>query len=281
MGLMEAILLGAVQGITEFLPVSSSAHLVAVQNLLGISEPGIALEVSVHFGTLLAILAVFARPLWRIARDGLVGTHLLARGQAHFVHAEAPLFPTALALLIGTVPVALAGLAFQGQVERLFESMVSAGVFLCITGLLLAASRFAPRAGRSRVGPVRGLLIGLAQALALLPGISRSGVTIVTGRFAGLDADSSARFSFVLAVPALLGASAWKLHQTLMRAGTAQGASHGSLLLLVPTVVAAVVGYASLLFLLRAVRRGRLYWFAAYCLPAGLTMIVLGVLNHG
>lgn len=281
MGLMEAILLGALQGVTEFLPVSSSGHLVAAQHLLGVEQPGITLEICVHFGTLLAILPVFARPLWQTARDGCVGAYLWARGRAGTVDKAAPRFPTALAVLVGTLPVALAGVFFQSRIESLFESMVGAGVFLCLTGFLLAASRFAPRADRSEVGPARGLLIGVAQAFALLPGISRSGITIVTGRFAGLSGDSSARFSFVLAVPALLGASLWKLHQ-VMGAPSSQAAPASSPFpLLVATVTAAVVGYVSLMVLLRAVRSGRLYLFAGYCLPAGLAMIVLGVLSHG
>jgi undecaprenyl-diphosphatase len=281
MGLMEAILLGALQGITEFLPVSSSGHLVAAQQLLGVREPGIGLEVSVHFGTLLAILVAFARPLWATARDGFVGVCLWMRGRGRMVDEAAPRFPAALAVLVGTLPVALAGVLFQSRIERLFESMVGAGVFLCLTGVLLAASRFAPRADRSEVGPARGLLIGVAQAFALLPGISRSGITIVTGRFAGLSRDSSARFSFVLAVPALLGASLWKLQQ-VMGAPSSQAAPAASPLpLLVATVTAAVVGYVSLMVLLRAVRSGLLHWFAGYCLPAGLAMIVLGVLGHG
>ncbi len=284
MGPMEAILLGALQGVTEFVPVSSSGHLVFAQHLLGVDQPGITLEICVHFGTLLAILVVFARPLWETARDGVLGARLVLRGERDLIAEQTPLFPTAVAVVVGTLPVAFAGVLLGHQVERLFASMVGAGAFLCVTGLVLAASRLAAPGENTEVGVARGALIGVAQAFALLPGISRSGITIVAARFTGLDGDRAARFSFVLAAPALLGASVWELMQAMNRAGSAGSIGDPELAtfpLVLATVVAAVVGYASLRALLRIVRRGRLHWIALYCLPVGLFMIAVGGMGGG
>ncbi|MFO8006270.1 MAG: undecaprenyl-diphosphate phosphatase, partial [Candidatus Brocadiia bacterium] len=206
MGLMHAILLGCLQGVTEFLPVSSSAHLVAAQALLGAEEPGIYLEVSVHFGTLLAILVVFGRELVRVARDGVRGTWLWLHGAgAEELRRYAPRLRTAVAVVVGTLPAAFAGVLLGERVEAAFESVPTAGAFLMVTGFILLGSRLARPGRTEEPGAVRGLLVGIAQALALLPGISRSGSTIVAGRLLGMERAAAARFSFVLAVPALIG----------------------------------------------------------------------------
>ncbi|MGD2174731.1 MAG: undecaprenyl-diphosphate phosphatase, partial [Candidatus Brocadiaceae bacterium] len=245
--------------------------------------PGIALEVCLHFGTLLAIVLVFGARLVRLTADAFRGAAIWLRGGGTGPAAEAaPLSPTAVAVVVGTVPVVLAGLLIGSLVERAFESMALAGVLLIVTGLVLLASRAARRATTERAGPLTGLLVGLAQALALLPGISRSGITIVTGMFAGLEREAAARFSFVLAVPALAGAAVLKLLQTLADAEAAGQTSRvpaGALA--AGTIASAAVGTVCLLLLLRAVRRGRLHWFAAYCLPAGLAMAVCGWLGGG
>jgi len=194
-----------------------------------------------------------------------------------------PLLLTALAILVGTLPVVVAGVALEGSVERAFGSLTASGGFLCVTGLVLLASRFAPEPCRTTVGPGTGFLVGVAQAVALLPGISRSGSTIVAGYFLGLVRLEAARFSFLLAVPALAGAALWEtvkaLHSSdgrplgmLADAGYATALATG-------TLVSAVVGACCLLLLLRIVRRGRLHWFGAYCLPAGLLMVTAGLLT--
>ncbi len=280
MGLAQAILLGCVQGLTEFLPVSSSAHLVAAQSLLGISAPGISVEVAAHVGTLLAILAVFLRPLAKVAGDGVKGAAMYLRGkETRTVRADAPLFFTAVAIVIGSVPAVLAGVLFEQGVERVFSSLTASGALLCVTGLVLLASRWAPVPKADEVGPVRGFFVGLAQACALLPGISRSGATIVTGCFLGVERAAAARFSFMLAAPAIAGAALWKLGEGLSRTGAATDvpAGPGPAALAATATVSAVVGAACLLLLLRIVQRGRLHWFAAYCLPAGAAMAVIGL----
>ncbi len=269
----HAILLGCLQGATEFLPVSSSAHLVAAQVLLGAGEPGIYLEVSVHFGTLLAILAVFGREVARIAAEGVQGAWLWLRGAGpEELRRRTPRLSTAVAVLVGVLPATCAGALLTAQVEAAFESVTAAGAFLMVTGMILLAGRAAGPGRAKEPGAARGLLVGIAQALALLPGISRSGSTIVAGRLLGLKRAAAARFSFVLAVPALLGAAGW----TLVR-GSAGGELPPVPVLAAAAAAAGLVGTLCLLALLRAVHRGRLHWFAAYCLPAGAAMLVAGL----
>jgi len=276
----HGILLGLVQGLTEFLPVSSSAHLVAAQRLLDVQPPGVLLEVALHAGTLAAILLVLWREVATLARDGLRGTLLYARGAGRAAVAEkAPLFGTAAAVLVGTVPAALAGLLAEGAISRLFDSVTVAGAFLCCTGAMLLVSRWVPAGTAERVSVGRGLVIGLAQAAALLPGISRSGATIVAGRMTGLDRRTAGRFSFLLAVPALAGAATWEL----IRALPVEPADGEPLIrtgaLATGVLVSALVGAIALLVLLRIIERGRLHWFAAYCLPAGVAMMLTGLLG--
>ena len=277
MGTAQAVLLGVLQGLTEFLPVSSSAHLVAAQHMLKVSSPPIMLDVALHFGTLLAILFVLRRSLWRLASDGLRGAYLTVRGADRAVVRErAPLLPTALAVLVGTVPAGLAGVLLQRRLEGLFSNMVAAGAFLVCTGVLLLASRWAQPGKVEVVGVGRGFLIGLAQAVALLPGISRSGITIVAGCYAGVRRDAAGRFSFLLAVPAIAGAC---VLQFLHYRHGAAGAPIAGWPLFWGVLAAGVVGAVCLRLLLRVVDGGRLHWFAAYCVPAGLAMIVIGLLS--
>ena len=272
MSIVDAILLGALQGATEFLPVSSSGHLVAAQELLGMESPGVFLEVCLHFGTLVAILVVFRAELARVVLDGFRGLGLLLRGEGHRIAEQAAAWPTCVAIIVGTVPAAAAGMLWERSIERLFDGNLSAcGVFLFVTGLVLLASRYAPPGSVKTLSPGRGLLIGLAQAVALLPGISRSGSTIVAGLFLKLERDTAVRFAFLLAVPALAGAMLWKL----IRPG-AVAPSVAWLPLIVGTVVSALVGTVCLVLLVSVIRKGRLHLFAAYCLPAGAILFVLG-----
>jgi undecaprenyl-diphosphatase len=274
---IDAILLGALQGATEFLPVSSSAHLVAAERLLHVSFSGLALEIALHFGTLLAIVIVFWRDLVTLARDGLVGLALAARGvRGEALRARAPAFGTALGICLGTVPVALVGILFEHALDRAFKNLTASGLLLIGTGAILILSRFAPAPRADRVGAGRAVLIGLAQAVAPLPGISRSGITIVAGYFLGLERRVAARFSFLLAVPAMVGAAVEPFVRRSAEAGAAQP---GAGALAVGVVVSAAVGTACLVFLLRVVQRGRLHWFAAYCIPAGAAMAAAGLLT--
>ena len=236
-------------------------------------SPGIYLEVALHLGTLAAIVIVFWRQLLALAGDAARGAGVVLKTRNWRLASEnAPLFPASVAIVAGTFPIVVAVLAFESMAERLFENLAACGILLCVTGLILAASRFSPAPSGDRVGPGRGFVVGISQAAAVLPGISRSGATIVTGCLLGVERRTAARFSFLLAVPALAGAAVWKCGQGLslfFGPSAADGATVPLAALGVGALISAATGVACLLFLLEVVEKGRLHWFAAYCLPAG------------
>ena len=250
-------LLGLVQGLTEFLPISSSAHLVLGQRLLGIDPPGVLLEALLHLGTLAAVVIAFRKDLVHLARSATRRGSLSGRKEIGM-------------LLAGTLPILIAGLLLRDAVDRLFSSLWLVGVALIATGgALLAADRLARRARRSEVRFVDALIMGTAQALALLPGLSRSGVTIASGIATGLSAPQAARFSFLLAVPALLGAGIVTLWDAAHVGGLADQNVAG---LLVATLVSLAVGLAAIHALLALIARGRLWFFAVYCFAVGISI---------
>lgn len=254
--LLVALFLGLLQGLTEFLPISSSGHLVLAQVLLNAPEPGIALEVILHAGTLLAVLATFRRDLYRMLRD----TYLACASRREPPRAGVR---QAWLLVLATVPVVIVGLLGRGPIEAAFEKPKAAAGLLIITGLLLIATRFA-RVGRVRFGARIAIPMGLMQVLSLLPGISRSGATISGGLFGGGQPDEVARFSFLMSVPAVLGSLILQL-PGLMRAW-----QEGFLLPhAAGFVLAFISGLVAIQMLLRVVARGRLFLFGLYCIAAG------------
>ena len=278
MSILNTILLAIVQGLTEFLPVSSSGHLVLAGAALDLQSPGIMLEVSLHFGTLLAILAVFGSDVAELARDGWRGLRMLADGRREAIPSEAPRFYTCVALLVGTLPAALAGTMLDDFIRPLFEGNLPAcGGFLILTGVVLLSTRLADQGEDRQTGVLKGLGIGAAQALALLPGISRSGMTIAAGLHLNLERENAARFAFLLAIPAMLGAQAWEL-----LGGAGSGLSvRGWMLLGLGAATSAAVGVAALLVLLPLVQRGKLHLFAYYCIPVGAVTAFLGLSGLG
>ncbi|HCC32442.1 MAG TPA: undecaprenyl-diphosphate phosphatase [Clostridiales bacterium] len=267
-GTGQAVLLGLVQGITEFLPVSSSAHLVLAQALLGIEPPGLTLEIAVHLGTLAAVVAVFARDLGQLLRAGGRMAGVAARGASsreHFARDPGARLLVLLALASGVT--AALGLTGEPWLRGAYEEPEVAATLLLVTGAILWG------AGRLRPGtrPLAaldwrdGLLVGAAQGVAILPGISRSGTTIAAGLMTGLDRDAAARFSFLLSVPAILGATLLEA----VRLGPASLLQPGLEVTLPAMVSAAVTGFLAVTGLLRLVRRGRLGSFAYYCWVVG------------
>ncbi|KPJ53392.1 hypothetical protein AMJ39_04795 [candidate division TA06 bacterium DG_24] len=279
MTLIQALVLGLVQGLTEFLPVSSSGHLVLARELLGAQTHGIVFEVMVHFATMVAIIVVFRRRLWWIL-SRLGSREDEGRSARRLI----------LYIIIGTIPAGMAGLFLDDLVERAFQSTLLVSLALAATGGILWLTRFAPggrgsvRADRSvgenrssaaerSVGVYGAWAIGCAQALALLPGISRAGWTIAAGLLLGVDAEEAVEFSFLLALPAIAGATAKELL-------SAQGEGLG---LFNPVAVSAgmpvafLSGWLALLFLVRIVRRGKLARFAFYCWAVALLGFVVAV----
>ena len=257
MSLWEAAVLGTVQGLTEFLPVSSSAHLVLVPWALGWADPGLTFDVIVHLGTLGALLLCFGKDLAAIGRRVLAGA---PDGRRLLV-----------ALVVGTVPGAVAGYFAKGFFERLFTRPDWVGVFLLGTAGLLTVGEWAGRRARplEAVGALEAVWIGIAQAVAIAPGISRSGATIAAGLLLGFTREAAARFSFLLAIPIIFGAG---VHQLLDLRLTG-GAPIPWAPLLVGFVTALGTGYAAIGALLRYLRTRSLSPFALYCLLLGLLVV--------
>lgn len=265
----KAVLLGLLQGLTEFLPVSSSGHLVLAQNLLGLAEPEILFDVVLHLGTLIAVLIVFRREIKGLIEEFFWAVAHLRSGPAiRDAWRERVRFRLIGLIVIGSVPTGLMGLLFKDFFEAMFASVIGVGVALLITGFFLFLTRFSQPPARSvkafRVSDA--LLIGLAQGLAITPGISRSGATISTGLFLGLERELAARYSFLMFIPAILGALVLELRH-------AQPGAFGWLEMGVGFLTALLAGLLALMVLLKMVRGGRLHYFAYYCGPVGLVTL--------
>jgi len=244
--LIEHIILGLIQGITEFLPVSSSGHLVIFKFLLGVPSPGAATEITLHVATAIAVIIVLFRDFGSLLNWRYLGL-----------------------LALGLAPAAIAGLVFKDVIESSFDNPVPVGLFLVLTGGLLLATRWVkPRP--SALNWWRVLLIGLAQVCTLLPGISRSGTTIAVALLLGIEPEEAFRFSFFMLLPAVIGGAildardiASLPHPAWIAAGFA---------------VALATGIASLWLLRKTLISRKLFWFAFYLLPAGvLSMLIFTI----
>jgi len=265
-GLFEALILGIVQGATEFLPISSSGHLVLLPAALGWASPPLVFDTTVHLATLIAVVVVF----WRDLRGLIVSWWQgLWRGQP-FKSTQSRL---AWWVILGTVPGILTGLFLKKTIVSLFESPRAAGIFLLLTALLLVLAEVFGQRRRDfpEITWLDSILIGIGQAAAIAPGLSRSGTTISVGMFRGLNREAAARFSFILSVPIIAGAGFEQLAE-LVRHG---GLSAEAPLLLVGFVAAAVCGYAAIRMFLVYLRRRPLYPFAAYCVVVGTLALTL------
>jgi len=254
---LEAAALGVIQGLTEFLPVSSSGHLVIVQSWLGFEDPQLFFDIAVHVGTLAAVLVVYRNDLLGM---GTAIVRLAARRQSDSDRDSLILLKW---VLVSTVPAAIAGILAGDFFESLFASPLAASLFLIVTGAILISSRWALREQTTvgRMTPLQALGVGLAQAFAILPGISRSGATIVCGLWMGLKRDLAVRYSFLLAIPAVLGAALLSLPDAF--ANGVQMAILGPVFC--GGLIAGVTGFFAIRWLIRLVSRGRLYPFAYYC----------------
>jgi undecaprenyl-diphosphatase len=261
---LDLVILGLVQGLTEFLPVSSTAHLLFTEHYLGIPRPGLTLEAALHLGTAAAAIVMF----WPDVR-GLLWAAMSFLGFSSEPGRTDPDRRLLVTILAATAVTALLGLLFEAPLTRMFESVRGTAFQLLITGAILLRHR---ERGARAVGDARvrdGIALGLAQALAIIPGISRSGITIVTGLGLGFRRAEAARLSFLMAIPAITGASLFSLRD----AGAAVRVGFGPLPLAVGAVVAGVSGAVAIAWLLDIVRRGRLIWFAVYCWIAGITVL--------
>ena len=260
--MIRYILLGLVQGLTEFLPVSSSGHLVLAGQWLGLNPPGVLLEAMLHWGTLAAILIVFRKDIVALLKS--------LRGKGSVEQRKEVGF-----LIAGSVPVVAVALLFRETIQSAFSSLLAVGVGLLLTALALTLGHLArARARRPSIRFPDALVVGLAQAASVFPGISRSGITISAGTTVGLTASQAARFSFLLAIPALFGAGLLHLLDALKAPG-----SQYWLGILVGTLCAFGSGWLALRAVLRLVKRGRFWIFAVYCFLLGAGTIAWSMLK--
>ncbi len=264
------------QGVTEFLPVSSSGHLVILQNLFGMVEPQLLFDVLLHVATLAAILVVFREDIGELARAGL----RIVREKAW----DQPEDRLLIAIAVGCVPTALIGVGFSEHFRWLFASITAAGIGLLVTGFLLMGTWWTCRGRdtetrRDNPGTVslfQALAIGAAQGLAIAPGVSRSGSTIAVALLLGLPRELAARFSFLLSIPAIIGALIFEQRAFLLP-GAMSTPQPVTASMIAGAIVAAGAGIVSLIVLLGVVKRGRIFLFAYYCWLIGVLAIVLGV----
>ncbi|NVM22625.1 MAG: undecaprenyl-diphosphate phosphatase [Desulfobacterales bacterium] len=270
MELLHAVALGAIQGVTEFLPISSSGHLVLLQSLFGIKGPEIFFDVALHVGTLASVCVFFSKDLKEIAA-ALFSAFTWSSGKIGLRQqlSQEPEMRLLGLIIVGTVPTVLLAFVFRPMAEMLFSSVRLVGIMLLVTGLLLWFTRGLNRKGRN---PAQltfwdAVCVGLMQGLAILPGISRSGTTIATALFRGIHRETAARYSFLLSIPAIVGAMALELYKARASVMPPLGPA------LLGACVAAVAGYAALKVLIHLVKRGNLYTFAPYCWLLGVVVI--------
>jgi undecaprenyl-diphosphatase len=256
MTLFEAIVLGVVQGLTEFFPVSSSGHLVLAETVLGVNPPGVSFEVLVHLATVLSVLAVYRRRVVELA----VGAARMEKTAIRYVGL----------LLLASVPAGLAGTSLSGEVSRLFDLPVLVAIALIVTGAVVYSTRWlVERGDRPDPGWGGSLAVGIAQALAIIPGISRSGCTVATALFAKTRREAAAEFSFLLSVPAILGASVLQAPEFL-----SGGAGIGGVQLAAAALSAFLAGLLAIVLFVRLLRTKLFYRFAYYCWAVGGTYIL-------
>ncbi len=266
MPLYQAIVLAIIQGLTEFLPVSSSAHLIVIPDLLHWKDPGLSFDVALHLGTLVAVLVYFFRDWVQVILNGIGISY---RGE----HADENSKSLLWLLVLGTIPAGLAGFKFEKYAEEAFRSPLIIGSTMIIFGLLmwLADRASAVRNGLDQMTAFDALTVGCAQALAIVPGVSRSGITLTAARFRSFGREAAARFSFLLSTPIIAGAAAkkgWELHKDGLP-------ENMRMPYLVGVIVSAAVGLIVIAFFMKYLRRHSLSVFVWYRIVFGIIVIAL------
>jgi undecaprenyl-diphosphatase len=260
MSIFNAIILGIVQGLTEFLPVSSSGHLVLLQQIFGITEGSLFFGTMLHAGTLVSVFVVLWKDIWAILKKLIQ--------------------PLTGYIILGTIPAVIAALLFGNFIERAFETGQFLGFcFLITSALLITAEQLSKRAINKKKPEEMtwkdSLVIGIMQAIAIIPGVSRSGATITGALSRKLDRDFAARFSFLLSIPAILGAVVLQTAELVKGAGTeTAGESAGTVAVIAGTITAAIVGFFAIKFMLKIIREKSLYGFAIYTGVLGILVLI-------
>lgn len=279
MTLLEAIFLGILQGLTEFLPISSSGHLVLAQQFLGLKEPLVFFDVMLHVGTLAAVLVVYRAAIAKLAVGGLS-----TLGNSQFWREPSATFNTSTELkfisliLLGSIPTGIIAVLFKDQLESFFHEVQLVSIMLILTGLILQLPRLRKQAvedSNDSIGKLKtwhAPLIGIAQGCAITPGISRSGTTISLALFLGIPAKTAAEYSFLLSIPAILGAVVLKIRDV----GDATIPLH---IVGAGMLAAFIVGYLALRLLLVVLNRGKFSLFSYYCIALGLVSLLIALIQ--
>ena len=275
MDILQGIIIGIVQGLTEFLPVSSSAHLVFIQNILGV-QSSLAFDTFLHLGSLLAVLWFFRADIIKMLLSWFSSLSDIVHGRFREGFYDDPYKRLAWYVIIATIPVALAGVFFEDSVEALFSgALYVPAFFLFVTGTILYLSQ-RMTSGSINFRNITGkhaLFMGLGQACAILPGLSRSGTTIAAGLVAGLDKEFAAKFSFILSIPAILGAFILQVKDI----GSAMDANF--LPVFLGFVAAFISGYIAIKWMLDLIQKRNLDIFAYYCWIVGI-VVFMGTIAH-
>jgi len=261
MNVLEAIILGIVQGLTEFLPVSSSGHLVLLQRIFNVNEPSLFFDTMLHLGTLTAVFVVLWKDIWEIIKN--------------------PIQKLTLFIIIATLPAVIAALTFKDAIEEIFVSAKFLGIcFLITTALLVTAEILSKRALKTGglkeakdMNWIHALIIGVMQAFAIPPGISRSGATISGALFCKLDRDLAARFSFLMSIPAILGALVLQTKDLIKNNAQNIEYSISAAAVIAGTLTSAIVGFFAVKFMLKIIKERSLYGFAIYTAILGIFVI--------
>jgi undecaprenyl-diphosphatase len=266
---IQALILGMVQGLTEFLPISSSAHLVLVPELMGVKS-SLAFDTLLHLGTLIAVVSYFWNDVVNMIKAFISSLKDVPQGKFRRELRDDAFKRLSWLVIVGTIPAALMGILLKDFFESLFSSVAAVGVFLLITGFILWGVERMPR-GDKKVKEItftNSLLVGIAQGCAIAPGISRSGATIATSLFLGFDRELAARFSFLLSIPAILGAALIQAKDLTAGFDLSTGVFVAGLL------SSMIFGYLAIKFLMGYIKQHKLTIFAYYCWIVGLVVLL-------
>jgi undecaprenyl-diphosphatase len=268
MSWLQVIVLSLVQGLTEFLPVSSSGHLAIVSRVFFADDAGASFTAVSQLGTELAVLVYFAKDIWRILRAWFNGLFVKA-------HRDNLDYRMGWYVIIGSIPICVLGLLFKDAIRTGVRNLWIVAIAMIVFSAVIAAAEYVGRQTRhaEQLTWRDGLVVGIAQCLALVPGVSRSGSTISAGLFLGLDRELAARFGFLLGIPAVLASGIFSLPDAF--APVTEGMSATGLQLLVSVVITFLVGWAAISWLLRFVGSHTMYWFVGYRLVLGVVVLVL------
>jgi undecaprenyl-diphosphatase len=275
MDILQGIIIGVVQGLTEFLPISSSAHLIFIHNILGVGS-SLAFDTFLHMGSLIAVLFFFRKDVYEMIRAWILSVGDIARGRFVEGFKKDPYKRLAWYVILGTIPVGIVGILFESQVEALFAgALYVPAFFLFVTGTILYLSQRmnSGKVDFNNMSAKESLFMGLGQACAIMPGLSRSGTTIAAGLTIGLNKEFAAKFSFILSIPAILGA-------TVVQLGDIGSALDANLWpVAFGFIAAAVSGYIAIKWVLDLIQNKSLDIFAYYCWAIGIIIFMGSITN--